>query len=674
MSQLKQADFFMNTGGLNLTDSPFAVKDEQASNGFNFDYIRTGGVRKRKGYTKFNTSADTQTNCLGLHLRNTNTGSKSIIRAAGTKIQVFDQNALTFTNLTEDTVSAGSDFLTSGSTQSVVGFNFNTATNNVMWLTGGGMTLPYGAYSTTKVTKNGVDVPTGSISTSVGGTGGSFSTTGTYYYAVAFRKSSTQALSNAALDITAVVSATTQKVTITLSSISNNDTTKYDKIYIYRSAVSGSSSFTTGDLVAIVNSTASSYVDDGTYSSTATNVPRAGATVDNSVLASATYKYSAVWKRRYVVAANSTVYFSDLNKPESWPTLNTITIPSGGDITGLAVISLNNPGNANLDEVLAVFKETECWLITGTSVSDWALKFIDNTGCRNQPLIVTGNGYISWVDQRGIYVWDGAGKPIYVSRLVETLFAPDGDIDFSRLSLGFGVFNKRENTIRWVLSHKTYGENKYSLKMDLRLTLPAVGQNLENRIIEGIFTADTHDSFYAGNSFRPANSNDELFFIADNSGYVYNMGVTDSDGSSGTSFTYNTKFLDLGSPGYAKRFHKVVVWVDKLGTWDLTLKYWTNYKSASVDASTLAAPISSDTQFDLGVWDVGYWEDASPANNSNTMSWDDYTARLSPVVFNLSGMNAEGDCIMLQFSQTTAENPVTINGYSIIYTDISLRK
>lgn len=674
MGQMIQADFFENTDGLNLTDSPFAVKNGQASDGQNFDYIRTGGIRKRKGYSKINSVADAQLRSLGIHLRNTNTGTKTIIRAAGTKIQLFDRSAPSFTNLTEDTTTASSEFLTSGSTQSVVANNFNTATNNVLWLTGGGMTLPYGVYSDTKVTQNGTPVPTGSISTSVGGTGGVFAATGTYYYAVAFRKASTQALSNAALDISATISATTEKVTVTLSSISNVDTTKYDKIYLYRSAVSGTTSFTSGVLVAQITTGTTSYIDDGSSLSSTSTVPRAGGTLDNSVLSSATYKYNAVYKRRLVVASNNTIYFSDLNKPESWPTANSITLPSGGDITGLSVISINTPSNSNLDEVLAVFKETECWLITGNDETDITLKFVDNCGTLNQSLVVPGNGYISFLDRRGIYIWDGAGKPIYVSRPIEALFAPDGDIDLSKLSLGYGVFNKNSNTIRWVLSHKTYGENEYSVKMDIRLTMPRVGENLMERIIEGVFTADTHDAIYAGNSFTPANSNEELFFMGDASGFIYYWNYTDSDIAAGTPFKYRTKFHDLGSPGKAKRFHKVIAWVDKLGTWDLTLKYWTNYRSDSTSASSLAVPISTDSQFSAGVWDVGYWEDASPANNANTMSWDDYTPQLTPVVFNLSGINSEGDCIMLEFSQETAENPVTINSYSIIYSEISLRK
>lgn len=673
--QFKQANFFTNTEGLNLTDSLFTVKDDQASDGRNWDYVRTGGIRKRKGYNKVNTSADTQLRSLGISLKNTKAGVKTTIRAADTKLQTLDIEVPSFTNLTADTTTASSTFFTVGSTQPVVMNNFNSTSSDILWVTGGGATLPIGVYSTTKATSNGVDAPTGVITTTVDGAGGAFVATGNYYYAVAYRKTSTQALSNAALDKVFNVTDTTKKVTIDLTGLTNLDTVKYDKIYLYRSAVNGVTAFTTGDLVTILDSTTTSYVDTGSSTTSSTSVPRAGSsTLDNSVLEVGTYKYNTVWKRRLVVAKGNTVYISDLNKSESWPTSNFITLPSGGDITGLAFIALNTPSNANLDEVLCIFKETECWIIDGTTITDWALKFVDTTGCLNQQLLVGGNGYLSWVDRRGVFVWDGAGKPIYISRPIETLFARDGDLDLSKLNIGFGVFSKRENQIRWVLSHKTYGENKYSIKMDVRLTMPKVGENLMERIIEGVFTVDTHDQFYAGASFVPPVGSDETFLVGDGTGFIYKLNSTDSDVSAGTPFEYVTKYLDLNTPGLAKRIHKVILWVDKIGTWDIALTYWSDYRANDTDATTLSAPITTDNQNGIGVWDVGFWEDVSPANNTGTMFWDGYASELSSVVYNTSGRNSEGDAFKFKFSQTTAENPVTISGFSIIYSEISLRK
>lgn len=667
--QFLQADFFENDGGLNITDSPFAVRDNQATNGYNYDYGRTGGIVKRAGHTKVNSSPDTQLKSMGLFLFNTSTGSKTVIRAADTKIQSVNLDDGSCTNLTEDTTAASSTFLDSSSTQQVVGSQFNTPSSNTLWLAGGGMSSLFGVYSSTKVTANGVVSPTGALSTSVTATGGSFATTGTYRYAVAFRKTGTQALSNAALDITAVVANTTDKVTVTLTGITNVDTAKFDKIYLYRSAVSGADQFTTGDLVAIITTGTTSYVDTGTFLTSATNVPRAvSLTLDNSQLPSDTYKYITTFKRRLVTAAGSTLYFSDLNKPESWPTLNTITVPSGGDITGLGIISFTTPTTSSLDEFLVIFKERELWVVTGDSLADWSLKFIDSVGCLNQALIVTANGYLTWIDYRGIYLWDGSGKPIYCSRPIESAFQQDGDIDKSKLNLAVGNFYRKESIVIWTLSHKIYGEQCFEIKLDLSVTLPQVQSNLGGRILDGVFTFDYHTfPLYAASSIIPSSDTEERLLAGDGSGYIYKMYDGSSDASAGIDFFYDTKYIDFASPGQAKRFYKVIVWVEEIGSWDLTLDYWANYRNSPTDASTRSIPISLGQNNGAALWDVGFWDVAF---------WDDFSSKNRPLVFNLDSdnNNNEGDCIKLRLRQGEADAPVTINGFSIIFANLTSRK
>lgn len=670
-----QEDFFFNTGGLNSADSPFHVDVSQATDGRNYDYVRTGGIRKRKGYSKINTSADTQLNTLGLALRHTTSGTRTVLRAAGTKVQAVDLAVPSFTNLSADTTAASSDIFTSGTTEQVIFKNFNTATNNITWFVGGGSNSVNGIYSTTKFTSNGTAVPTGSISAVVSATGGAWAATGTYFYSVSLRKAGTLSESNATLTTSAVIAATTDKATISFTSLGAIDTTKYDKILLYRSAVSGVSTFTTGALVSTIASTATSYVDTGSSEVSSTNVPRAdSAVLDNSVLPSGTYKTLTVWKRRLVTASNSTLYISDFNKPESFPTENYITIPTGGPITALAIIAFNTPTNSTPDELLCIFKETELWIITGDDIDSWILKFTSNQGCFVQPLVVESDGYLAWLDRRGVYMWDGAGKPVYSSRLIEDKFGTDGDIDFSPLARGYGVFSKPENLIYWDIPSKVFGTQQYTIKLDLRLTYPKVGENLSERVCEAVFIQDSHDAFYAGASFKPPSQIEDWFIVGDEAGFLYHRNYTDSDIAAGTPFYYRTKHHDLGTPGQAKRYHKVIVWAEELGTWNLTLNYWTNYRTSNTQASTISVPISTDGQEDVGIWDVGFWEDVSPAQNVGTMSWDDYNARVSGIIYNLSDNNSEGDAIILEFTQTTAENPVTIYGYSILYTELPLRK
>jgi hypothetical protein len=665
--QFKQADFFENIGGLNLTDSPFRAPDSQATGGQNYEYALTGGIRKRNGHTKLNSVADAALKALGVGLHIASNGTKKPIRAAGTRIQAFADDTYAFTNLTEDTTAAGSTFLDAASTQQVVMSQFDTSTANTLWMVGGGIGAGkvYGAYSATKVTQNGAAEPGGTMSLAAGGAAGTIAT-GTYYYSLSLRKASTQAESNAALDQSVAVTLG-QKVTVTLSSLTV-DTTKYDKIFIYRSAVSGVSGFTAGVLVATVNSTEASYLDGGTVEDAAAVVPRAdNLALDNSVLPSTgTYLTLTTFKRRLVTAAGSTLHFSDLNKPESWPTQNTITIPSGGAITGMSVISYNTASSGALDEILVIFKERELWIITGTDEDDWELKYIDAVGCPAQTLMVSANGFLAWIDYRGVYLWDGAGKPIYCSRPIETLFNKDGELDKAKLRYGWGAFYRKANVIYWQLSHQVHGEQQYALCLDLRLTIPSVKESLGGRVIDGVFIQHTTPfALYAATTYIPSSTYEESFLAGDNAGFMYAMFDGFGDGSSGIDFEYETKFFDLGTKGTTKRYHKIIIWTQDSSDSNLTLDWWTGYKSDEDGKASMSLPASeavSEALWDLAYWDTAYWNQTVRAYNA--------------LVFNLNDQNGniEGDCLKLRFQQTDANAPITIAGFTVIYTEQGLRK
>lgn len=647
-----------NSAGLNITDSPLSLKDEQATGqSYNYDYSRTGAISKILAPGVINTIADTQLKSIGLNVHHSvSTDARTIVRAAGTKLQTINIDTGVFTNLSEDTLVSNSDFLTSGSTQPVISAQFNSASVTQLWMAGGGMGSIYG-FNGTNITSNGTAAPTGSISATLGSssTGGTWASTGTRYYSVAYRKNGTQALSNAALDVSVNVDDVTKKVTIDLTTLTNNDTSKYDKIYLYRSAVSGVTGFTTGDLVTTLNSSVTTYDDTGTSSVTAQVIPRFANTTDNSVLGSGTYKHLVPFKRRLVTCLNSTLYLSDLNKPESWPALNTITIPSGGPITGLGVIGYNSPFTTGADEYLVIFKETETWVLTGTDLTDWELKFVDQVGCIGQSYVVPLNGFITWMDYRGIYLWDGHGKPIYCSRPIEALFAADGDLDKTKLTYGFGRYFQKQNQVIWYLSHRTKGEQKIAIKMDIRLTVPQVSDGLDKRVLEGVFIIDTLSmGIYAACAYRPSNY-DEQLIIGDDSGYLYKAF---SSASSAVSFDYETRPLDMGAPAILKRFNRILVWVERLTDNDLTVNYWVDYRNRTEDKSTVRATMAPRRGAAAALWDVATWD---------TSYWDDYIVDIDVIEFHVHSNenNGEGTTLKLQFEQLQASAPVRIHGFAV---------
>lgn len=653
-----------NSGGINITDSPLFMQDSQATGqSYNYDYAVTGAVSKVLSPTLLNVIADAQLKTVGLgQYHSVSDDTRTMIRCAGTKIQTYNTSTGAIANLTDDTVAAGTTFLDSSTTQPVVFSPFNTVIGGTqLWMAGGGLSSIVGYYGT-KITTNGVAPFGGSITPVVNTSGGgTFAATGTYYYAVQGRKLSTQTFSNLALDVSAVVANTDDSVTLPLTSVTGIDTTLYDQIWIWRSAVSGSSAFTTGSIIAKLASTSTTYTDTGTSIASSQNAARAGNTIlDNSQLGSGTYKYLTAFKRRLVTVKDSTLYLSDLNKPESWPTVNTITIPSGGPITGLGVIGVPSEYTTGADEYLCIWKERELWVLTGSSSSDWTLLFVDKTGCASQSLVVSFNSFVTWMTYNGIYIWDGRGRPSRVSRPIQSLFAADGDLDKASLSQGYAAQYEKGTQIIWRVSHRVKGKNKLSIKMDTRLTIIAAKENLQNPEIDGVFIFDSDvNSYYSICSFK-GSTQEEALIVGDDAGYVYQLY---SSATSAVTFGYETKHLDMGHPEVMKRFKRVLVYVEKLTDNDLSMYFWADFRIRDEYRSVTKATMAPSKGTQPALWDIALWDQGY---------WDDYTPDISPIEFNIHNTenNAEGLSLKLRFEQMEASAPVRIHGFAVEWDEV----
>jgi hypothetical protein len=669
--QFQEKHFFVNEEGLNVTDSPFRISDGAATAGQNYEYSSVGAIIKRLGHAKLNSSANAEVYGKGLGAHVTSTNVKTIISAQDRILESFSLTTNTFTPLTEDTAAAGTTVFPVSSTVPAVSTQFNTDTVSTVTFAGNTSAL-YTVYSATKFTQNGVVAPSGGPMTGAqtANAGGAWTTSGNYRYCISYNKAATSAVGNAfagtTFDINVALTTTAGVITLTFSALSAVDTTKYTTYNIYRSAVSGSSGFTTGDLLTTQAIAVTSFVDTGAASLTTQSIPRANSLVlDNSVLPSGTFNVVTTWKRRLVTAIGNTLCISDLNKPESWPTVNRINIPSGGPITALGIVSFNTDfGN---DEYLAVFKERELWVVRGTDYTDFTLSFVDAVGCPSQSLLVFANGLLAWIDYRGIFAWDGSNKPTYMSRPLESYFTDSSQIDKTALSKGQGVYYRKKNMVQWAITNPTYGNNKFIIKMDIRLTAAKLTGGLNGRVADGIFTLDvTPFSIYGSIAALPA-SFDEVLLMTDDTGFIYSGFSQNNDISSPVSFAYRTKYFDLGSPNTAKRFHKVVVRTSESSDKNLLLDFWTNYKSDESSKSVTQQPLSNTYGSQAGYWDEDSWDESR---------WDSFSRTIGGLVFNLSNNegNAEGDSIQLQFRNTDASEPITIYGFSIYYTEIGMRK
>ena len=652
-----------NSGGLNISASPLFIQDNQATGqSYNYEYARTGAITKVLSPTLLNIVADTQLKTLGLaQHHDVATDARTLIRAAGTKIQTVNLSSGARITLTDDTVTASTNFTSSTSTQPVVFAPFNTVAGGTqLWMTGGGLAGIVG-YNGTNITNNGTAVPAGSITPAINThNSGTWSAAGTYFYGLQFRKKSTQVYSNVSLDASAITVNLDDTVTIPFSSVTNIDTTLYDQITVWRSVFSGVTGFTTGSIIAQLAVTATQYVDTGSSIASAQNVPRSGNTIlDNSKLVAGTYKYVTTFKRRLVTAVNSTLYLSDLNKPESWPLTNVITIPTGGPITAIGVIGVPSEYTTGADEYLCIWKERELWVLTGGSLTDWSVLFVDKTGCAGQSVVVPFNSFVTWLGFTGIYIWDGRGRPARISRPIQDLFNADGDLDKSKINQGVACQYEKGSQIIWRLSHRTKGANRIFIKMDTRLTSVTAAKNLQNPEMDGTFILDTDsNSYYGLCSFRSSNF-DESILTGDDKGFIYNMF---SNSSTPVSFDYETKPLDMGHPERMKRFKRVIIYVEKLTSNDLSLFYWTDFRTRDEYKSVVKASLQPTKGTQPALWDVALFDQAY---------FDDYLPDISPLEFHLHSYenNAEGLSLKLRFEQLEANAPVRIHGFSVEWED-----
>lgn len=657
--------FMENTGGINITDSPMSMQNNQATGmSFNYDYLKTGAISKVLAAKLLNVVADSQLKSLGLGMHHSvSTDARTLIRAAGTKIQTYDPTTGITVNQVSDTAVPTSDFLPGTSSQPVVSTAFNTADGGtVLWMAGGGLTALEG-YTGSNITQNGATAPLGAITTTVNTMdGGIFPAPGTYYYAVQFRKAITKALSNVSLDQVAVLVNADDTVTIDLTGITNTDATKYDQVIIWRSAFNGSDQFTTGSIIAELSFPVTTFKDTGDSIVDSQNTPRPGNTIlDNSELPAGTYEYVTSFKRRLITVLDSTFYVSDLNKPESWPLENRFTVPSGGPITAIGSIGVPSEYTTGAEEYLCVWKDHELWVFTGDDADSWNLLFVDKTGAVGQSLVVPFNGYISWFGYNGIYIWNGHGRPSRISRPIAALFEPDGDLDKASLYQGTGCQYEKGNQVIWRVSHRIVGVNKVSIKMDTRLTSMAAAQSLNSPEIDGVFIFDTDpQSYYSICSFRPS-SQDEQLVVGDDQGFVYQMFA---GSTSAVSFDYETKPMDMGAPTVLKNFKRVLVYLEKLTPNDLTLYYWADYRIRDEYRSKVQATMEPSKGTQPALWDIALWDQDF---------FDDYTPDISPIEFNLHGQenNSVGLSLKLRFEQLEQSAPVRIHGFAIEWEPMS---
>ena len=159
-----------------------------------------------------------------------------------------------------------------------------------------------------------------------------------------------------------------------------------------------------------------------------------------------------------------------------------------------------------------------------------------------------------------------------------------------------------------------------------------------------------------------------MFVSGDDAGFCYRQFYsTTGVGADDYDFTYETKYLDLNKPRMTKQYEKVYVWVENVGDWDLTLDYWTEFRRNDEDKHTTAITINANQDGTTSLWDVGKWDQAK---------WDGFTSKPRLLTFNLQAApynNNIGEVIKLRFRNQNSDEPITIYGFGVLYSEVSTR-
>lgn len=704
-------DFFTNTDGLNTVDSPFVVGHNTISDGVNVEYVARGGFRRRDGHTRRG-SADSDTRTIGAALWDKPGTGRLVIKASNTgaagKLKAVDLTSYSPTTLTSDEASPSSTPLPNNTSIPVSFSMFNTSSAGILWAAGSAATNLYGVYSGTKFTANGSVAPTVSspATFSFVGSGGNY-IAGLYSkYMITFIKGSTSAESNATvLGKTTSASGGSDSATVIFSAATFPDVTKYTKMRVYRqisfAAFADNSAFTGGTLIAEITISGLANFNSGTItltdkfdsitmsgSGSATNnltgvsdslVPNSGFVVlDNSPLPSGTFNVVTTWKRCLVTASNNTVYISDTNKPESWPLSLRFNIPSGGAIQALAVISASSITSSQIDEYLLIFKQNELWVVTGdpdpVNTSSLSLKFVDSVGAVGPLAVVVAEGICLWFSTRGVYGWNGNGKPIHFFRPIKDKLASSGDIDLTKAQKIWGIYKPDTKHVVFCVSSKaqgsngssTQGENTYIYKQSLEFVQGSKTDLANKTDLDGSFTPEILPTSAAcGVAFYPTTtSTKQVQWFADYSGYVWTMYDAITDSTRVQPFEYTTQFIPLGSPFISKKVHRVLLYFKNNGPINLTMNYWSKYRFQVVDqSSTEFMSTESGNTASSSIWGATTWGSGLWAAS--------ISSKTDPAIFELNNNNnnSEGDSFKFQFTNSDYTLPLEFIGFSVYYTD-----
>jgi len=334
----------------------------------------------------------------------------------------------------------------------------------------------------------------------------------------------------------------------------------------------------------------------------------------------------------------SFLYYSGLSAPEAVPTQNVLDVSSsdGDVVTGWAVAQ----------DYALVFKRHSIFLLSHDRNEDPVLSPISQgVGAVSDRAIVQFDGRVYFLSDDGFFATDGSQTEPLSRELDEwvRLLPP------AYLEDAFGWADREGRRVMLSVNAgaSDFNNEVWAIHIDT-----------------GAITRLT--GFVLGAAMNYKRETLVLFRSTSDGTSKWELGLWDADTNiRGVAYTgrWETRWLDLKSPGSDKRFSHIIVYYVQDGSHSLTVDWAVSWDGRSNRGSSTVAVADSDAT----TWNDGVW--------GTSRTWDSRRTRSVRVdITDSTDVSVLGKSIRFGFSTTGADEPFHIAGFEVFYEDHGQRQ
>lgn len=569
--------------GLNDSENPLLLEDAQLSLAQNVTF-EDGAITKARGTVALGNAVATATTTWGVHDFVSRDGTKQFIRmlqtAGGTALYVFNSGTSNW-----DIKGAAADY--GNALMSFVTWPSGAAAGKSLLFIADKSGTVRSKWDGTNRTAWGLAAPA-AVPTFNANINGAL-TAGTYLYRITYYNSTSAEESNptaASVAMTALADPN-DGIRINIPADGAFDVNAANQVRVYRTTVGGAVYYLDGTVAyAGAGTTFDSILSDISLTAGGTLLE-----TDNDVAPG--LKYIVLHKQRMFGAGASAnpqnLYYSKLNEPENWPTLNfqpTYNPQQGGltDITGLLPFR----------DQLYVFTRDQMWILRGTVETDFLLERLpQGLGCVSHHTVKTFQNVVLWWSEVGPVIWDGA-------------------------TFQFPGRGKLDALMKWTAANATDWTNAGSPA--------AIDPDRMDSMVSEILKVGGRLQYWTAYTSRTGSTNDRILvydfaqeawsipLIPTASMGVVEDATTDMDrlflgGYTGTvreanrAFAYeggaisaiaDTRWFDMKLPSHRKKLRGLVLWLKaydaSLAAHNLTVRWYFDFSATQAGITTVAVP------------------------------------------------------------------------------------